>query len=80
MPAQGSIGNYTGPREFFYHAVVRVGAYPDRIYDPSYGSVIAKADGKTVELTYEDETITDLWDGWLWNPDPKPGANLLVGP
>lgn len=65
MPAQGSGGaNYApGTRAqggFGFHQVVRVGVYPDHIYDPSYGGLAKKTDARSVELKYEDENITDF--------------------
>lgn len=82
MPAQGSgLNNYapgTFPDGFGFHQVVRVGVYPDRIYDPSYGGMEV-SDHRAVELVYEDKNITHLYmfatDTWL--ADPKGTAELV---
>jgi hypothetical protein len=55
--------------------VVRVGIYPDRIYDPSYGGLSSKSDARSVELKYEDENVTDFRFGvgiWEENDSGDP--------
>jgi hypothetical protein len=73
MPAQGSNGaNYTywgtsTNRPFDFHQVVRVDAYPDKIFDPSYGGPIISSQGAdSVEIVYEDQNIVKVKSGTAW--------------
>ncbi len=75
MPAQGSGGaDYVvgtlADGGFNFHEVVRVTLYANRIYDPSYGVLTIKSDGRSVELKYEDDNVTHFRDGpsnWMAN-------------
>lgn len=70
MPAQGSGANnylpgtpgYGSNPGFGYHFIVRVNVYPDRLYDPSYGTVVVKSvtDVGDVFEKYETATIVTL--------------------
>ena len=55
-------------------------AFPDRIYDPSYGSMTEKTDARSVELKYEDENITDVLIGGTWVADITGDPLQLVFP
>ncbi len=67
MPAQGSgLANYTLLTDFKFHQVVRIGVYPDRIYDPSYGGMIEKDDARDEELKWEDVNVISLFNGTAW--------------
>ncbi len=86
MPAQGSAGapylrGTLADGGFNFHQVVRITAYPDRIYDPSYGTLTEKTDARAVELKYEDGVITDFLTGTgIWVPDTKGVAQLVFTP
>jgi hypothetical protein len=60
MPAQGSANVNYPITDWSFHAIVRVGVYSNRLYDPSYGKMTQKAagDARPVELIYEDENVT----------------------
>lgn len=65
--------------DFEFHQVVRVSGFPDVIFDPSYGTRVEKSDARSVELRYEDENITHLFDG-TWVADTKGVRQLVFTP
>ena len=64
-------------REFGEHYVVRIDAYPDRIYDPSFGQMTEKTDARSVEQKWDDVHVTDyeLMGLEIWVPNP-PGKQV----
>ena len=83
-PAQGTGGmNYvTGTKEagrgFVFHQVVMVAVYPNRIYDPSYGQMIASSSLAAAELLYEDTYITELLVKNTWISDVPGDPKQLI--
>ena len=68
MPAQGSggancpDGTKAAGQHFVFHQVVKVTAYPNLIYDPSYGGNPVQAPTIALaETVYEKTNITDFW-------------------
>jgi hypothetical protein len=87
MPAQGTGGaNYVpgtlAAGGFNFHQVVRVAAYPDRVYDPSYGTVTIKTDARTVERKFQDMNITNLLDAatGVWVAEDPTVSQLIFTP
>jgi hypothetical protein len=61
-PAQGSGGQNYGDRTFTFHQVVKIGVYPSRVYDPSYGGTPAEGSSPTdAEAVYESLRVFSFW-------------------
>lgn len=76
-PAQGSGDVDYSITAFNFHQITRVDIYPDRIFDPSYGTLTIGSDGRSVNLTWEDENVIERLRGGLWIPDTKGTLELI---
>ena len=80
LPAQGSQGQLYTTTDFGFHQVVRIDAYPDSIYDPSYGGLTIKTDNRSVELMWEDDNVVGFLSGQNLIPDRKGVVELIFTP
>lgn len=88
IPAQGSKGQNYATTDFIMHQVVRVGLFPRRVYDPSYGIMIEVAAGKDWRIAYENRAVAryrykdlgyprDVW--WIKNDQAVRELRFEVG-
>jgi hypothetical protein len=84
IPAQGSNGaNYdvgTGPapqNAFNFHQIVYVDAFPDRIFDPSYGIFGEGGSEDAAKIDWENKSLNQFLDAnGVWQVN-TPAEDLI---